>query len=461
MPIDRVFTIAGHGTVVTGSVASGRARVGDELEMVPGLIPVRVRGLQNHDQAVEEVHRGQRAAINLAGIRHDEVGRGQELASPGYLVPSKALTAQISLLRSTGHPLKNRARVRCHLGASELIASVVLLEADRLEPGGTGLVQLLLAEPAVASWGQPLVLRSESPVVTIGGGHVLDPLAGRIKRGAALPLAQLKRLAAADPLERASAAVYFSGLKDWQPSDLVRTAGIVDPEPAARSLQAVGDILEISLSTHRSLCVHRLVLESIYERIEAALSHEHDREPLRTAFDKSRLARQFDYLGPDNLVDAVLLAMHKAGRLLLSGQDVALPGRGPQLSQNERKLLAQIIEQYRSAGSQPPTVEEIKKQAVRNQAAVPQLVALAAADGTLVAISPEFFLHADAERQVRATLGERLSGGQGLTVSQIREILGTSRKYAVPICEYLDRIGFTRREGDVRFLAEQAIVQGR
>ena len=173
------------------------------------------------------------------------------------------------------------------------------------------------------------------------------------------------------------------------------------------------------------------------------------------AFDKAPLARQFDYLGSDALVEAMLAAMSRGGRLVMDEKGVALAGRGPQLSRNERQLLAQIIETFRAAGVQPPSLDEVRRQTPRNQAAVPQLVALATAAGDLVSISPEFYLHAEAERHIRNSLEERLSGGQGLTVSQIREILGTSRKYAVPICEYLDRVGFTRREGDARLLAER------
>jgi selenocysteine-specific elongation factor len=456
MAIDRVFTIAGHGTVVTGSVASGRVRVGDELELQPGAVLVRVRGLQHHEHTVEELHRGQRAAINLAGVRHDEVLRGQELAASGYLVPSKVISLELKLLESALHPLKDRSRVRCHLGTAELMASVALLEGERLEPGQSGFAQLHLAEPAVAVWGQPLVLRSESPVITVGGGRVLDPHAARMKRGFAEPVEQLHRLASTNALDRAGAAVYFTRFRDWQPRDLTRVAGVLDPDATLQALLGGGEVQEIAISPSRSLRVHRMVLEEIYERIEAVLSRQHDHEPLRIAFDKSPLARQFEYLGSDALVDALLAAMSRDGRLVMDEKGVALPGRGPQLSRNERALLTQIVEIYRRAGSQPPTIEDVQQQAPRNQAAVPQLIALAAAAGDLVAISPEFYLHAEAERRIRQLLEERLSGGHGLTVSQIREILGTSRKYAVPICEHLDRVGFTRREGDVRMRVERA-----
>jgi selenocysteine-specific elongation factor len=159
-------------------------------------------------------------------------------------------------------------------------------------------------------------------------------------------------------------------------------------------------------------------------------------------------------LGSEQVVDAVLQAMQRAGRLRTSERGVALPGRGPQLTNHEQKLVTQIIDTFRAAGYQSPTVEEIRSQTARNQQSVPQLISLAAAEGQLIEVAPGYFLHADAEERLRHTMDEQLSGGRGLTVSQIREVLGVSRKYAVPLCEYLDRIGLTRRQGDLRLRRE-------
>ncbi|HUY32351.1 MAG TPA: selenocysteine-specific translation elongation factor [Pirellulales bacterium] len=452
LAIDRAFTIAGHGTVVTGSVAGGQARVGDELALEPGGLTVRVRGLQNHDRPADEVHRGQRAAINLVGVHHDQIGRGQELASPGFLLPSRLITVGLGLLDGAERPLKNRARVRCHVGTAELIASVVLLDRDRLEPGQSGHAQFFLSDPAVTTWGQPFVVRGESPVVTLGGGQVLDPHAPKLARHQPAVIERLEQLASDDPIERGSAALYFIGLRDWQLHDLTRAAGVDDPQAAADELARRGDLQDLVVSPSRTLRVHRLALADLFGRIEAVLEKEHEEFPLRAMLDRSRLANRIGYLGGDAVVASVLAAMARSGRLRVSERGVALPGRGPQLSHNEQKLLGQIIDRYRAAGYHPPTVEEVRAQAAKNQQVVPQLIALASAEGQLVEIEPGFFLHAEVEAELRRTLADRLAEG-GMTVSQIRELLGVSRKYAVPLCEYLDRIGFTRRDGDLRSLA--------
>ena len=450
MPIDRTFTVAGHGTVVTGSVSSGCVRVGDELVIEPGGMAVRVRSLQNHARAVDEVHRGQRAAINLAGVHHEQLHRGHELASPGYLSPSRRLTVRIALLPAASRPLKHRSRVRLHVGTVESMAAVLLLEGGELVPGQEGFAQLLLAEPAATTWNQPFVLRSESPITTVGGGHVLDPDALPLRRNAADRIPQLASLSSGDGLERASAAALLLGWRGWQPGDLVRTAGVTEVAEVYRPLIERGDVVELPLSPGKVLRVHRTLLEETATRGELLLKRMHEQEPLRTHLDASRLVARLAHRGDRTVAEAVLQWMAREGRVRMDPRGVALPGQGPKLSRGEQQRLSEILEIYRAAEFQPPTVAEVKSQATRNQAAVPQLVELAVAQGELVKISPDIYLHADVERRMRQVLSDRMAGGNGLTVSQIRETLSTTRKYAVPLCEYLDHIGFTERRGDLR-----------
>jgi selenocysteine-specific elongation factor len=454
MAIDRAFTIAGHGTIVTGSVLSGSVRVGDAAALEPGGVLARVRGLENHGRPAEEVRRGQRAAINLAGVRREEVERGQELATPGHLVPSRLLTVALGLLPAAPRPLKARDRVRIHLGTAEQMASLILLDRSELRPGQRGPAQLFLARPVVATWSQPFVLRAESPVTTIGGGTVLDPNALRLRRPTPEQTALLDDLALPDPLRRASAAIYFMGLRQWEPRDLARAAGIEDCEGVCRTLIDRHEVQEIEISPTRAICVHRLVLDEMAGRVEAALERMHQEAPLAAAIEPARLASRFAYVESDAVLEAVLRAMAAAGRIERSERGIALAGRGPQLSPKERDLVEWIVATYREADFQPPSVTDVRAQAARNQAAVPKLIELAAAQGRLVKVGPDLYLHAEAEARMRRSLGERLAEGQGLTLSQIREILETTRKYAVPLCEYLDRIGFTRRQGDLRVLAK-------
>lgn len=455
LPIDRVFTLPGHGTVVTGSVVHGSARVGDELVIEPGGLAARVRGLQNHGRAVEAVHRGQRAAVNLAGVHHEQIVRGHELASAGFLAPSRLLSVEVRAIEGLARPIRNRSRVRVHLGTADLMASLSLLEADELAAGQQGLGQLFLSEPAVATWGQPLVLRQESPLATIGGGRVLDPNPPRIRRRQSAAVDALRQIAAGDRNARASAACYFAGFAEWQPVRLARSAGIDDGAEAMARLIDKGELLPLVLSPQRTLRVHRQCVAELEGRIESLLLRMHRQNPLATMLDRSRLINRLGRDFEPAVVEAVLRRMEAADRVRLPPRAVALAGQGPQLSDRKRQLMESMVEAFRTAAFQPPGIDELRQRAEHNQAAVPELVELAVADGRLVRIGRELFLHAEAEARLREQVESHLAAHGALTVSQIRELLGTTRKYAVPLCEYLDGIGLTRREGDLRVRATQ------
>src|SRR6516165_5379621 len=209
LAIDRSFIVQGHGTVVTGSVTSGSLRVGDEVEWQPRGEKVCVRSLQNHDTPVEEVHRGQRAAVNLAGVHHEDVVRGQELATPGYLVPARVLTVRLHCLADARRPIKHRAPIRFHVGTAEIMGLVSLLDCDAVEPRGWGLAQVFLEEPATATWGQPFVVRGSSATQTLGGGQVLQPAATKIRRRHLEMLERIESLWSGDARERALTVAWF------------------------------------------------------------------------------------------------------------------------------------------------------------------------------------------------------------------------------------------------------------
>ncbi|MFT5525776.1 MAG: selenocysteine-specific elongation factor [Pirellulaceae bacterium] len=453
MAIDRTFTIAGHGTVVTGSVSRGEAKVGDQLELQPGNVEVRVRGIQNHDASVDEIRRGQRAAINLAGVHHGEVLRGQELATPGHLKPTRLVTARMTVLPGAVRALKNRSRVRVHVGAAEISATVLILDKKELATGETGFVQFFLSSEAVMTWNQPYVVRSESPVTTVGGGRVLHPNADKLRNPSASILAQLGDLESPDVLQRAAAGAYFAGLEPWSPEDLVRIVGLDDPRTVYQQLVEDGVVVEQAVSPTRSIRIHRQCIAEWSERIASVLRSLHEQNPLRSMLDYQQLLHRFSNV-PRELLELILQSMLRAKTIRRNDHQVALVGCGPTLSQNEQKLLNQLVDTYRSAGFESPTVKQVQAKVTKNQSAVPQLVKLAAANGDLIEVASDYYLHRDVEWEYKERLANELRKGEGLTLSQIREMLATSRKYAVPFCEYLDRTGFTRRENDLRFLAE-------
>jgi len=455
LAIDRVFVVQGHGTVVTGSVTSGRLRVGEEVEWLPRRERLRVRGLQHHDRPVEEVGRGMRAAINLAGVKHEELQRGQELATPGLLVPSRVLTTRLHVAGDLGRPLKHRAPVRLHLGAAEVMGSVALLDADVLRAGQWGLAQLFLDEPVMAVWGQPFVLRSPSAEQTLGGGQVLQPVAGKIRRRHLEILERIERLWTGTLAARAREVAWFTGFAGLTAFDLMRGLACSTPQATEllTELTAAGHLLPLTVAGQRTLLVAADRLHDLNERLVKLLRQWHEQSPLMATHDRAKLQAQFGYAGDEALVAAVVDRLLAKKVLVGDGRRVAWAEHKPKLSQAQRKLKEKIVAVYRSAGFQPPEMESFTAQAGGQASALKDLFEVCVAEGLLVAVGGGFYLHAEHEAEMRRRVLARLAEGKGLTVAEIRDLLGTSRKYAVPFCEYLDRIGVTRREGDLRLAA--------
>lgn len=454
MAVDRSFSIAGHGTVVTGSVNSGKVSVGDQIVIQPGDTEVRVRGIQNHDSASDSVARGQRAAINLAGVHHAEIGRGHELASREHLSPSRLMTVEISLLRNVKKPLKDRTRVRFHIGTAELFANVRTLGADEIAPGEKAFAQLYLNEPAVAVWNQPFVIRLESPVETIGGGRVLTANASPIKKPSETDLEMLGRIASNDVVNRASAGLYFYPALDWQPLRLARDAGIADPISASESLKACGDLIEVEVSPTRKVTIHKKRFEELARRMLNTLKRMHKLKPLRFQHPRVSVENEFEYLGQPELLALVIDHLKKQKQVVANVNSIGLVGYGPKLSKGQKTLLDQLIQSLESAGVEPPTVPALIKSAKKNKESVEELLDMAVENGDLIRIAKGFYLHAAALAQIKSTLTNALQETPaGLTMSDIRTLLATSRKYAIPILEFLDESGFTIRDGDMRRLA--------
>ncbi len=455
LAIDRTFSVPGHGTVVTGTVASGSTRVGDELVIEPGEIAVRVRGLQHHERPVTEVHRGQRAAVNLAGVHHDAIRRGQELAALGYLATSKLLTAWITLLPDAPQ-LRNRARVRVHLGTAEVMASAAFLDRTVLEPGGSAPIQLFLAEGVVATWNQPLVIRSQSPARTIGGGRVLEPNAAKLRRPVEETLRQLQVLRTSSSLDRAAATLYLAGWRGWHPDQLPRLAGVPADDSLVAALASRGLLNEIHVSPLRTLRVHQHALDQAAGQIAEFLGKLHARSPLKLTFPVTNVYSAFAWLGEHAAIDAVLKRLEATGRIRFSPRGVGLKGRGPELTRAQQTLWNDLIDWFRAAGINSPGLAECQARAGANRAALPQLLALAVEAGELVQVAPDYWLHVNVQRQSRRAV-QSAFGQAGFTVSQLREVLATTRKYAVPLCEYWDRVGFTVRSGDMRTVRPDAV----
>lgn len=459
LPIDRTFVVEGFGTVITGSVVSGKASVGDLVELQPAGVEVRIRGLQNHDRNSETVSQGQRAAVNLAGIHYEELERGQELAAPGYLRAATVMTLELLLLPNTVREFEDRTRVRFHLGTQENLGIIRLLKGSRARPGERVLAQVYLDAPSVATWNQPFVIRQESPMLTLGGGRVLDPHAEPLKRPTESELEFIGKLTSPEDLARVEAAVYLDGGFAWSATQCPASVGVYEAQSQVDALLRQGKLIEIPVSAQRKVWIHRLRFEQLGEQIKSLLKKMHDAAPLKLAHPVGDLLSRLKFLNEPEVVQAAIGLLTRSNQVTVVGGQIALEGQGPKLSRAERLLLPQLVERIRVAGFSVPLVKELQNEQVRNRESVPQLLKLAEGAGDLVGLNNDIYLHRETMEEVKRRLEPAFRDRGGLTVSEIRELLDTSRKYAVPLCEYFDASGYTVREGDVRRLKE-AVLPG-
>ena len=466
MPIDRSMTFPGVGTVVTGTVWQGQTDVGEQVAWLPSGELVRLRTAQTHGREAQSIHRGQRAAVNLAGVHHSAVKRGQELAQPGYLKPSQILTVRIRVLAESPLPLKHRARIRLHLGTQEAIAAVHLLEGTVLSPGESGYAQLFLREPVVATGLQPFVLRAESPVVTLGGGQVLQPIAQRIARRNREEIAALAGFHDSDAQLRGSAVIHRYGRTAWTELDLCRDAAVTPKEAdqLVRVLVKKKSLLRLPMGAQSEGLVHTQAVDWMQERILAALSKMHEQSPLAAAFPVDQLFARLEYVGCPKLLQALLKRMNKQGQVAGSERMVSHGDRAPKLTQTQRRIKLQLIDAIRVGELTPPSRKELAKTLATAEAALKPILELAVIEGELFHMDQGFYLHHSHETTLRERIVKiEAITNEGATVSQVREGLGVSRKYALPLLLYLDRTGYTRKEGDLRVLAgpsESSINQG-
>ena len=455
MAIDRAFVVQGHGTVVTGSVMSGRLNVGDEVDWhrydgTPQR--VRIRKLNSHGNAVEQIQRGQRAACNLAGVDLEHVTRGQELATPGSLQPSRVVTARVRSLPSMNRPLKHRLEVRLHIATREVLASISILDNNVIAPGESALVQLFLDEPIVATWGQPFVLRDSSATQTLGGGQILQPSAIKLRRRHLQSIEQLERLEKDVPT-RIAAAAWFAGFDGIDADDFQRLTGSANVEPILRTLQQSGVLVAFLVHSQRSLILHKDRVIEMEQQLLNRLRQLHDEHPLMTNHDRQSVIAQLDYLGNTALMQLVIDTMIRNKLLVGDAKRMARKDFQPKLSHNQRKLKDRIVADYQSSGLEPPDVVSYRNHAGGNAKALDDIFEVACAEGLLTRISPGVYLHAEVEAKLRDDVTNALRDRGEMTVAEIRDLLGTTRKYAVPICEYLDRVRVTHRRGDARCLA--------
>jgi selenocysteine-specific elongation factor len=468
LPIDRAFTMRGFGAVVTGTLIAGEISEGDELELLPGerrtsslatappARPVRVRGVQVHGSAVTRAVAGQRTAINLGGVEASAIERGMVLAPIGRLRPTQIVDAKVKLLDDAPRALRSRQRVRVHIGAAEVLARVRVLETSgEIAAGATGFAQLRFESPIVGVPGDRFILRSYSPQRTIGGGTILNAFAAKHR---ARELAYVReRLTALQKSDRAQQVAEFAAIAEphgLRRADLAAHTGwrdeVID-EAAGRAI-ASGAIVDAE-----GLLVSSQGLEAFKRQVLEEIAAHHQREPLSRGLAKETLRERRFATAPPEIFRAVLNQLESAGHLVAAKDVVRAREHTRELSDSDARLRDQLEEIYREAALAAPTINEAFERArlaASQQQHGRKILQLLIDAGLLVRVSGETFFYRAALDDLIKKLRDYASkqSDRAIDVAKFKDLAGVSRKYAIPLLEYLDRQHVTRREGDRRIV---------
>ena len=451
LPMDRAFSMKGFGTVVTGTLVSGRISADDELVILPGGLPVKVRGVQVHGRAAKQAQAGQRTAVNLGGVEVADVSRGETLAAPNTLSVTRRADAEIDLLPSA-KPLKHGARVRLHHGTSEVLGRVSIAGTEtNVPPGGRALVRVRFESAAVLTRGDRFILRAYSPLMTVGGGIVLDPAPTRPGIRTAEGRASLERLRpGADDVPAMLAMIDAVGLPGIERRTLVSRAGV----PPAK-LAAVVHALE---SREVVLVGDRLVgkrhLAKAADALVALVTTFHKANPMSEGVPREEARERVFARSAPAIFERVLEDL-KARKAIAGADRLALPTHRVTVTGADGAVRDAILEAYRTAGLTPPDPAGVQAAAKAPAAIVEKVTTLLLREKLLVRLDTLIF-HAEALQQLKADVVRMKTAAAGgratVDVAAFKDRYGVTRKFAIPLLEYLDRERVTRRTGDVRLV---------
>lgn len=468
MPIDRVFSMKGFGTVIAGTVLSGSLGDDTDTELLPARTPLRIRGMQTHNDSVDRAVKGQRVALNVSNVRTTDIQRGDELCTPDYLLPTLMADARLQCLDSLDEPMKNRQRVRLHKGTSETIGRLILLDRDELEPGETGFVQLRLERPVVAERNERFIIRGFSSMRLLGGGRFVEVYPQKNRRFRQPVLDYLEAVTDAEPdvlIERVMQHAYGEQrLKSMQ--DLVRSTNL-NGEVLAQGvvrLEEKGELVRFADQRY----LHRHWYQVLKDELVNLLDKMHRVQRLKDTLPKEAPRQQLSWSAPDTVYDALLMDLDEEGRIVLSGRSIRLSGHAVELTDQEEHVLA-AFDQLGDA--EPPAVfsmndlmqvMEDRSIAVRdlpvdlkeNADIIRSMATYALEQELFVEFADRQIMHRRALESVRKNLVAYLKSHGTVRASEFRSHLGVSRAHATALLDYFCDLGVTNRESGTHRLAE-------
>ena len=453
LAIDRVFAIHGRGTVVTGSVFAGKVAPGTALELQPAGLSCKVREVQTHGASVQAVGPGQRAALNLTGIDREQIERGMQLATPGYLAGSRYVDAKVRLLARRERPLPSHRLVRVSMGTSETMAMLVVVGGTQLDPGKDALVQLRFERPVCAAFGERFILRNETAQATLGGGHIVRPISRRVRPKHLDELTSLQRAESSDPFIRLEEAIRRAGFESPSAVRLACEVG-VQPDEATKLMERLRQSGRLTpFSGGRA--VHKDTIDAIQARALAYLARHHALNPLEPGILRDRFIGWIDKRSAAGLGKVIFDRLDTARLVVARGPYIAHHEFKPALSAEDAALLEKIAAEIERAVFDVPAWPALKTTAALSKQRSKVMEELAKCDKRLVAIAPQQYVSATAVARLKET-ARKLGQGRQFKLAEVRDALQLSRRVVQPLLEYLDRIQFTKRVGDERVLVEGA-----
>ncbi|MEI8183569.1 MAG: selenocysteine-specific translation elongation factor [Desulfomonile sp.] len=447
LPVDRVFTLKGHGTVVTGTLISGTVSVGDEVEILPGNLRSSVRSLESHNRAEQKAFPGERVAVNLRGLEQGQLHRGEVITHPEEFRPSYIVDVELTSLARSRITLKNRRKVRLHHYTSEVEALVVLPEMDVLEPGKTTLAQLRTSAPLVPATGDRFVIRAVSPSITLGGGVIVNP------RGLKLKARTVKSFMETDSKD--NEAIVASLVRSGGPAGVARNELLGMSGLSGKQLDSIIETLRnsktlIRLEPVEKRHVHRDFFMMVKNRILDRLASFHADQPLKEGISKQELRSTAP--GGDRLFKTVLENLSSNGEVVVDGDTVRAYSHRVHLNDDEKDVKDLLMKLISGGGNSPPLIKEIISATGAEIKKVRTLLSLMEKEGKVVRVKEDIYFSSDFIDQTKKKLVSFFKQESSITPSRFSEITGSSRKYNIPLLEYFDRQRFTIRVGDQRVL---------
>ncbi len=451
LPVDRVFTMKGFGTVVTGTLTSGNISTGEEILFLPGDVKTKLRGLQVHGESVSSSSAGTRTALNLQGIDKDEIQRGQTAVREGVLKPTLMLDAKVRLLPSAPRPLKNRERVRLHLYTAEIMTRVTILQGEVIQPGEEGVIQLRLEEPVVALPGDRFVIRSYSPMTTIGGGRLIDPLPRKHRRNRQPVIDQLTRLDEGDLRIKVLVYLEEAGEYGLESTNLSMRTGL-EPVTLRELLEDMSEDGEtvVVQTGDGTLAYSAVTFERIKDRLIKALEKFHQANPARAGIGREELRMRVARQLPDRPYRNLLAALQEQSLIDLDGDIVRIGSHEATLTPEQEVLARKVLGLLEKSQFSAPFLPEISDDFKTSQGDLKTVLNLMADRGDIVRIKDDYFVASQAHDILLKGVEKHFASNQEMALADFREIVSTSRKWMIPLLEYLDRTQVTMRKGDVR-----------